>query len=49
LVEPVYEKGDSDDPREEPPDVELEPPRELADPDLPLEDDEGVREPAGVW
>lgn len=53
LFEPPCEPGETDETREEPPDeppeLELELPRDEADPDLPLEDDEGVREPAGVW
>lgn len=42
--EPDVTRGEV--PEEDPP--ELEPVRDDADPDLPLEDDEGVRDPAGV-
>ena len=35
-------------PEEDPPELVLDPPRGAAVPDLPLDEDEGVREPAGV-
>jgi len=34
---------------EDPPELGLDPLRGAADPDLPLDDEDGVREPAGVW
>jgi hypothetical protein len=37
-----------EEPEEDPPELELDPPRGAADPLLPLDDEEGVREPAGV-
>jgi hypothetical protein len=38
-----------EEPEEDPPEPELDPPRGAAVPLLPLDDEEGVREPAGVW
>jgi len=35
-------------PEDVPPELELDPPRGVADPDLLLDDDEGVRDPEGV-
>ena len=37
-----------EEPDDDPPEPVLDPPRDEADPDLPLEDEDGVREPAGV-
>jgi hypothetical protein len=37
-----------DDPDDDPLPPELDPLRGVAEPDLPLDDEEGVREPAGV-
>lgn len=34
------------EPEDDPPELVLDPPRGEADPDLPLDDDEGVRDPA---
>lgn len=40
---------DEAEPDAEPPELVLDPLRGAADPDLPLEDEVGVRDPAGVW
>jgi len=36
------------EPDEDPRELVLDPPRDEADPDLPLEDEDGVRDPAGA-
>lgn len=37
-----------DEPEEDPPELDPDPVRDVADPDLLLDDDDGVREPEGV-